>query len=80
MDIEGGEDAALAGAAEVLQTPGLTLLLSTHGYAHHEHCWALLRDAGFELQLARDGAADGDYLILAARSSGRPSPAGPSSS
>jgi FkbM family methyltransferase len=80
MDIEGGEDDALAGAAEVLRTPGLTLLLSTHGHAHHQHCWELLGRAGFDLHLARDGAADGDYLILAARSSGRPSPAGPSSS
>lgn len=65
MDIEGGEDNALAGAAEVLRLRGLTLLLSTHGWEHHEHCWSLLERAGFELRLARDGSADGDYLIVA---------------
>jgi FkbM family methyltransferase len=67
MDIEGGEDDALAGATEVLQTPGLVLVLSTHGWAHHEHCWSLLERAGFDLRLARDGVADGDYLIVATR-------------
>jgi FkbM family methyltransferase len=65
MDIEGGEDDALAGATEVLKSPRLTLLLSTHGWEHHQHCWSLLKLAGFDLRLARDGAADGDYLILA---------------
>jgi len=64
MDIEGGEDEALAGAREVLGTAGLTLVLSTHGYLHHESCWSLLEKAGFTLRLVRDGAADGDYLIL----------------
>lgn len=64
MDIEGGEDEALAGAREVLKIPGLTIVLSTHGYAHHESCWSLLEKAGFTLRLVRDGAADGDYLIL----------------
>jgi len=67
MDIEGGEDDALAGAREVLRTPGLIVVLSTHGYKHHEHCWSLLAEAGFDMRLMRDGAADGDYLILARR-------------
>ena len=65
MDIEGGEDNALAGATEVLRSPRLTLLLSTHGWEHQRHCWSLLSRAGFDLRLARDGAADGDYLIEA---------------
>ena len=65
MDIEGGEDEALAGAREVLSQPNLTLLLSTHGWKHHKHCWSLLEKAGFLLQLARNGGVDGNYLILA---------------
>lgn len=65
MDIEGGEAGALAGARDVLQRSGLTLLMSTHGYVQHERCWSILRDAGLTLTLLKDGAADGDYLILA---------------
>lgn len=64
MDIEGAEGDALRGAAGLLSRGPLTIVLSTHGYAQHELCWSILKDAGFNLDLLRDGTADGDYLIL----------------
>jgi len=65
MDIEGAESDALRGAAKLLASGPLTIVLSTHGYQQHQTCWAILESAGFRLDLVRDGAADGDYLILA---------------
>ena len=67
MDIEGAEGAALQGATRLLAGSPLTIVLSTHGYDQHEICWAILKNAGFELELLRDGTADGDYLILATK-------------
>jgi hypothetical protein len=67
MDIEGAEGEALRGAAELLAGGPLTIVLSTHGWQQHELCWAILKDAGFDLELLRDGAADGDYLTLAVK-------------
>jgi FkbM family methyltransferase len=67
MDIEGAESDALRGAKELLAGGALTIALSTHGWQQHETCWAILTDAGFKLDLLRDGAADGDYLILATK-------------
>jgi FkbM family methyltransferase len=67
MDIEGAESDALRGAKELLAGGALTIALSTHGWQQHETCWAMLADAGFDLELLRDGAADGDYLILATK-------------
>jgi hypothetical protein len=64
MDIEGAESDALRGASALLAGGPLTIVLSTHGYQQHELCWSMLKSAGFELALLRDGAADGDYLIL----------------
>jgi FkbM family methyltransferase len=64
MDIEGAESGALRGAATLLSQSPLTIVLSTHGYEQHELCWSILTSAGFDLQLARDGADDGDYLIV----------------
>jgi FkbM family methyltransferase len=64
MDIEGAEGEALRGAATLLSRGPLTIVLSTHGYVQHELCWSILKGAGFNLELLRDGAADGDYLIL----------------
>lgn len=65
MDIEGGEDDVLTGSTEVLRSARPTLLLSTHGFEHHQNCWTLLEQAGYDLRLERDGNVDGDYLILA---------------
>jgi FkbM family methyltransferase len=65
MDIEGAESDALRGSATLLSGSGLTIVLSTHGYEQHELCGAILKSHGFKLDLLRDGAADGDYLILA---------------
>jgi FkbM family methyltransferase len=67
MDIEGAESDALRGAARLLANGPLTIALSTHGWQQHENCRAILTEAGFDVQLLKDGAADGDYLILAAK-------------
>jgi len=67
IDIEGAEGEALRGAATLLSATPLTIVLSTHGYEQHEICWAILKNAGFNLELLRDGTADGDYLILATK-------------
>jgi len=67
MDIEGAEGDALRGAARLLAGSPLTIVLSTHGYEQHEICWGILKGAGFQLELLRDGTVDGDYLILATK-------------
>jgi FkbM family methyltransferase len=67
MDIEGAESDALRGAKELLGGGPMTIALSTHGWQQHETCWAILGDAGFNLELLKDGADDGDYLILATK-------------
>jgi FkbM family methyltransferase len=67
MDIEGAESDALRGAASLLAGGPLTIALSTHGWQQHESCWTTLNDAGFKLDLLKDGAGDGDYLILATK-------------
>ncbi|HYC87602.1 MAG TPA: FkbM family methyltransferase [Thermoanaerobaculia bacterium] len=65
MDIEGGEYAALTGAARVLREDRPLLLLSAHGYEQHERCGELLREHGYELEALVDGAVDGNYVVLA---------------
>ncbi|MBV8545131.1 MAG: FkbM family methyltransferase [Acidobacteria bacterium] len=67
MDIEGAESDALRGAKELLAGRALTIALSTHGWQQHEACWTTLTEAGFKLELLKDGADDGDYLILATK-------------
>src|SRR3954464_9583459 len=67
MDIEGAEGEALRGATRLLAAGALTIVLSTHGWEQHEICWSILKNAGFTLELLRDGAADGDYLTLAVK-------------
>lgn len=67
MDIEGAESDALRGAKALLAGGALTIALSTHGWQQHEICWAILGDAAFKLELLKDGAEDGDYLILATK-------------
>jgi FkbM family methyltransferase len=65
MDIEGGEHAALTGALETLRTARPVILLSEHGWEQHERCGALLRSLGYEIEMLVDGAADGNYVVLA---------------
>jgi FkbM family methyltransferase len=65
MDIEGGESAALAGAAALLRESGPTILLSAHGYEQHQVCTRFLRGEGYAIDLLVDGAADGNYVLLA---------------
>lgn len=67
MDIEGAESDALRGAKALLDSTGLAIVLSTHGHIQQERCWSALEQARFRLELLRDGAADGDYLILATK-------------
>src|SRR5207244_898624 len=56
MDIEGAESDALRGAAELLADGPLTIALSTHGWQQNETCWTVLADAGFNVELLKDGA------------------------
>jgi FkbM family methyltransferase len=65
IDVEGAEDAVLTGAASLLRGHHPTILLSTHGYVHHQSCWSLLEDYGYALSLLRDGTADGNYVLVA---------------
>jgi FkbM family methyltransferase len=49
LDVEGAEDAVLAGAARTLQRqPRPALLIATHGWEAHEACLRRLRALGFE--------------------------------
>jgi len=65
MDIEGAESRALAGARQTLERHRPVILLSTHGWAQHEACVSILGELGYELSLRRDGAADGQYELVA---------------
>jgi FkbM family methyltransferase len=67
MDIEGAEFDALRGAPILLSSAGLTIVLSTHGHEQQGRCWSALEHTQFHLELLRDGADDGDYLILATK-------------
>jgi FkbM family methyltransferase len=67
MDIEGAEGDALRGATMLLGATGLTIVLSTHGHEQQEQCCSILRNANFNLELLRDGADDGDYLVVATK-------------
>jgi|GEM_PF-301525 len=65
MDIEGGETDALRGASAILAARTATIVLSAHGYKHYEQCSEILQRAEYRLELLRDGAEDGDYLLVA---------------
>lgn len=65
MDIEGAESRALKGARRTLERNRPVLLLSTHGWAQHDACMSMLGQLGYELTLRRDGAADGQYELVA---------------
>ncbi|HUR82862.1 MAG TPA: FkbM family methyltransferase [Thermoanaerobaculia bacterium] len=65
MDIEGAESAALGAAAVTLREHRPTILLSAHGFEQYELCSELLRSHGYTLDVLVDGAADGNYVMLA---------------
>jgi FkbM family methyltransferase len=50
MDIEGGEAAALRGAARLLREARPVLFLATHGSGIHRDCLNLLAQAGYRLE------------------------------
>ena len=65
IDVEGGEADVLSGALRTLRAHRPRILLSTHGYAIHERCCALLEREGYRLDLLIDGEVDGNYMLLA---------------
>ena len=65
IDVEGAESEVLAGASALLRESHPTILLSTHGWEQQERCVATLKEHGYALTLLRDGAADGNYMLLA---------------
>jgi len=71
IDVEGAESDVFAGASVVLRDAHPTILLSTHGWQQHERCVELLTGHGYALQLLRDGAADGNYMLLASFAASR---------
>jgi FkbM family methyltransferase len=71
IDVEGAETQVLTGASALLRHSHPTILLSTHGWEQHERCSEILKAAGYELKLLRDGTADGNYMLLASFASSR---------
>jgi FkbM family methyltransferase len=65
IDVEGAEHAVLTGAAATLARDRPVILLSTHGYEVHEQCCAFLRDLRYDIEMVRDGTADGQYTLVA---------------
>lgn len=62
IDVEGGEDAVLRGARDLLSRHRPTVLLATHGYDRHEYCCTFLQNLGYSVEvLGTRGAADEDY-------------------
>ena len=71
IDVEGAEHDVLTGAAKLLAEDRPTILLSAHGYLQHDRCLTLLRAAGYDVRVLRDGAADGNYVDLVSHPSRR---------
>jgi FkbM family methyltransferase len=62
IDVEGGERAVLAGAAEVLARARPTVVLAVHGLERLEQCSALLSEHGYRLQVLHEsGERDQRY-------------------
>jgi FkbM family methyltransferase len=65
MDIEGAESRALSGARETLRVHRPIVLLSTHGHEQDGACRSYLEQLGYSVTARRDGAADGQYEVVA---------------
>lgn len=65
MDIEGAEFDALSGGVALLRARRPALLLSAHGWRQNELCTTLLIEAGYDIQVERDGTSDGNYVLFA---------------
>jgi FkbM family methyltransferase len=70
IDVEGAEHDVLTGASAVLRDARPAIILSTHGSRQQDLCSALLGNAGYSVELLRDGREDGNYLVLAERRRG----------
>ena len=62
FDIEGGESAALLGAAQLIAQGKATILLALHGREQEKKCLSILQDARYVLEYL-DGEAVGDALL-----------------
>lgn len=72
MDIEGGEAAALSGAASVLAQYHPMIFLATHGDSIHHECCRLLRSLGYDELRPLDGKElASSSELLAARHASR---------
>jgi FkbM family methyltransferase len=67
MDIQGLEGAVLKGAAKALRAKAIqTFLIGTHGRQVHRECVALLKDAGYRIEVDRANPKDQPDGILIA--------------
>jgi FkbM family methyltransferase len=65
IDVEGAESRVLRGAKRTLRVNHPTVLLSAHGWKQYAECRAILESEKYAMKLVRDGARDGNYLLLA---------------
>jgi FkbM family methyltransferase len=71
IDVEGGEVAVLAGAAEIIAQSRPVIFLSTHSAAAHDKCLSMLRAAGYSIEQISGGDVESEREVLAVPS-GRP--------
>ncbi|NPV75441.1 MAG: FkbM family methyltransferase [Anaerolineae bacterium] len=71
IDIEGGEAAALSGAASTLAQYHPVIFLATHGESIHHGCCRLLRSLGYELQPLDGKDLESSDELLAAHHASR---------
>lgn len=65
IDVEGAEAQVLQGGIRCLEEAHPAIVLSAHGWQRFEECGTLLASVGYEQEVVKDGAEDGDYLVIA---------------